>query len=62
MRTMTQPDTMNPKQHHNPAGLANVRVSALPAPSSQWRYRRHPLMKRGFRGCFDWRPHPGLFF
>jgi hypothetical protein len=43
MRTTTmKPGTMNPKQHSNPAGFRNVRVSALPAPSSQSRYRQWP--------------------
>lgn len=62
MRTMTQPGTMNPKQHdNNPAGLANVRVSTSPAPFPQRWYPLYPVAKRGFRGHFDWRPDPGLF-
>ncbi|AKJ01362.1 hypothetical protein ATI61_10374 [Archangium gephyra] len=43
MRTTTmKPGMMNPKQHSNPAGFHNVRVSALQAPSSQPRYRQRP--------------------
>ncbi len=61
MRTMTKPGTMNPKQHDNLAGLANVRVSTSPAPFSQPWYPLYPVAKRGLRGHFDWRPDPGLF-
>ncbi|WP_375771538.1 hypothetical protein NR798_11790 [Archangium gephyra] len=62
MRTTTmKPGMMNPKQHSNPAGFRNVRVSRLPAPSSQPRYSQSPSVKRGFRGSFDWLPYPSLF-
>ncbi len=61
MRTMTKPGTMNPKQHDNLAGLAHVRVSTSPAPIARSRYPLYPVAKRGLRGCFDWRPDPGLF-
>jgi hypothetical protein len=62
MRTTTmKPGMMNPKQHNSHAGFRNVRVSALPAPSSQSRYRQSPGVKRGFRGSFDWLPYPSLF-
>ena len=61
MRTIMMPGTMNPKQHNNPAGFRNVRASILPAPSSQSRYRQFPVVKRGFRGPFDWLPYPSLF-
>ena len=62
MRTTTmKPGTMNPKHHSNPAGFRNVRVSALPAPSSQSRYSQSPVVKRGFRGSFDGLPYPSLF-
>jgi len=50
MRTTTmKPGTMNPKQHSNPAGFRNVRVSRLPAPSSQPRYCQFRV------------PYPSLF-
>jgi hypothetical protein len=50
MRTTTmKPGTMNPKQHNSPAGFRNVRVSRLPAPSSQPRYRQFRV------------PYPSLF-
>lgn len=41
MRTTTmKPGTMNPKHDSHPAGFRNVRVSRLPAPSSQPWYRQ----------------------
>ncbi len=63
MRTTTtmKPGMMNPKQHSHHAGFRNVRVSPLPAPSSQSRYCQFPVVKRGFRGSFDWLPYPSLF-
>ncbi|PTL79436.1 hypothetical protein [Vitiosangium sp. GDMCC 1.1324] len=61
MLTTMKPSTMNPKYPHSHAGFASVRISASPAPTSQLRYRQSPVVKRGFRGTFDWRPHPGLF-
>lgn len=48
MRTTMKPGTMNPKHSSTPADFRNVRVSALPAPSSQPRYRQ-------------WLPSPSLF-
>ncbi|WP_158080005.1 hypothetical protein [Archangium sp. Cb G35] len=50
MRTTTmKPGMMNPKQRNSHTGFRSVRVSALPVPSSQSRYRQYGV------------PYPSLF-